>query len=153
MSTSESRAIGGGGIAHEPDRQTRRRRRWLRFGGAFAATMSSAAILLSGTGVAQAQLPREPMSDGIVIAYPEVNVRPGAPTLGPDMSRVIGTIPYGTDVQIDCVVNGPAVTGPFGTTTLWDRVPGYQGNDPAAWVSDAWLDTGRSDPSVDNSLC
>jgi hypothetical protein len=69
------------------------------------------------------------------------------------MSRVIGTIPYGTDVQIDCVVNGPAVTGPFGTTTLWDRVPGYQGNDPAAWVSDAWLNTGRNDPSVDNSLC
>ena len=153
MSMSESRAAGSDRIAHEPNRQTRTRRSWLRLGGAVAAMTSSAAILLSGAGAAQAQLPREPMSDGIVIAYPTVNVRPGAPTLGPDMSRVIGTIPNGTDVQIDCVVNGPAVTGPFGTTTLWDRVPGYQGNDPAAWVSDAWLDTGRNDPSVDNSLC
>jgi hypothetical protein len=150
---SESGAIGGDGTAHEPETHTRKRRGWLRFGSAFAVMTSSAAILLTGAGAAQAQLPRDPMSDGIVIADPGVNVRPGAPTLGPDMSRVIGTIPYGTDVQIDCVVNGPAETGPFGTTTLWDRVPGYQGNDPAAWVSDAWLNTGRNDPSVDNSLC
>ena len=45
------------------------------------------------------------------IANPNINVRPGAPTLGPDMSRVIGKIPFGTRVEIDGVVGGPAETG------------------------------------------
>jgi hypothetical protein len=141
------------GRGDEAGRRTGKRPSWRHLGATVAVLTASAGVLFGSVGAAQARLPREPTSDGIVIAYPAVNVRPGAPTLGPDMSRVIGTIPYGTDVQIDCVVNGPAVTGPFGTTTLWDRVPGYQGNDPAAWVSDAWLNTGRNDPSVDNSLC
>jgi hypothetical protein len=96
--------------------------------------------------------PRD-LRSSVIIAWPDVNVRPGAPALGPDMSQVIGTIPYGTEVQIDCVVYGPAETGPYGTTALWDRLPGYQGDAPAAWVSDAWIDTGRNDASVDNSMC
>jgi hypothetical protein len=70
------------------------------------------------------------------------------------MSRIINEIPYGTEVVIDCQVSGPTETGAAGTTAaLWDRVVGYQGNDPAAWVSDAWADTGSNDRVVSNNGC
>lgn len=154
MSVSKSQyGVGGDPVARVPTRWTRKRRSWRRLGGTVAVLATSAGALLGTAGGAEAYYPRPPVVDATVIASPNVNVRPGAPTLGPDMSRIIGQIPYGTSVQIDCVEVGPPETGPFGTTSLWDRLPGYQGNNPAAWVSDAWIDTGRNDPSVDNSGC
>jgi hypothetical protein len=88
-----------------------------------------------------------------VFADPSLNVHPGDPVDGPDMSRIIDRIPYSTFVVVDCQVSGRAEIGPDGTTTLWDRVIGYQGNDPAAWASDAWVNTGTNGQAVDNSLC
>jgi hypothetical protein len=65
-----------------------------------------------------------------------VNLRSGPGT----SFSVIGTIAQGTAVSIDCVGYGTAVTGPFGTTTLWDEI----GN--RRWVSDAFVNTGTSLP-------
>lgn len=65
-----------------------------------------------------------------------VNLRSGPGTNYP----IVGTIAQGTAVSIDCVGYGTAVTGPYGTTTLWDEI----GN--GHWVTDAFVNTGTNLP-------
>ncbi|MET9885952.1 SH3 domain-containing protein [Streptomyces sp. NPDC006430] len=61
-----------------------------------------------------------------------VNVRSG-PGLGYAIVRVL---PYGASVTIRCQTDGDTVTGPYGTTNIWDCI----GN--GEFVSDAYVHTG-----------
>jgi hypothetical protein len=71
----------------------------------------------------------------------------------------IMTAPYGTRVWIDCYFTGPSVTGPYGTTDIWDDIAGYIEpgqsivtvfSDPGTYAvaSDAWIYTGSNNPVV-----
>jgi hypothetical protein len=71
----------------------------------------------------------------------------------------IMTAPYGTRVWIDCYFTGPPVTGPYGTTDIWDDVAGYiepgqsivtvfSSPGTFAVASDAWIYTGSNNPVV-----
>ncbi|MFK0257661.1 SH3 domain-containing protein [Streptomyces sp. NPDC090445] len=61
-----------------------------------------------------------------------VNVRTG-PGTGYSIVRVL---PYGASVTIRCQTEGETVSGPYGTTRIWDCV----GN--GEFVSDAYVRTG-----------
>ncbi|NXY99534.1 SH3 domain-containing protein [Streptomyces sp. BR123] len=61
-----------------------------------------------------------------------VNVRSG-PGTGYSIVRVL---PYGASVTIRCQTDGETVSGPYGTTRIWDCV----GN--GEFVSDAYVRTG-----------
>ncbi|MER7464159.1 SH3 domain-containing protein [Streptomyces sp. NPDC097981] len=61
-----------------------------------------------------------------------VNVRSG-PGTG---YSVIDTLPYGATVTIRCQCDGTTVSGPYGTTDIWDCI----GN--GRFVSDAYVKTG-----------
>lgn len=50
----------------------------------------------------------------------------------------VGTLRNGDRVQIECQTEGSAVTGDYGRTTIWDRIPGR------GYVSDAWIYTGSN---------
>jgi hypothetical protein len=65
-----------------------------------------------------------------------VNVRNGPGT----NYNIVGSLAQGAGVSVYCVANGTAVSGPFGTTTLWDEIGGGK------WVTDAFVDTGTNDP-------
>lgn len=86
------------------------------------------------------------MVNGRVMATLGLNVRSGSPT-----GVVIDTMPYNSTAQTYCWVSGPAVTGPYGTTSVWDAINGYTtpwGENivfccgTKVFSSDAWLDTG-----------
>lgn len=86
------------------------------------------------------------MVNGRVMARLGLNVHSGSPT-GP----VIDTMPYNSTAQIYCWVGGPAITGPYGTTSVWDAINGYTTPSGQNYLfccgrevfsSDAWLDTG-----------
>ena len=53
----------------------------------------------------------------------------------------IGCIPDATIISIDCTAQGNAVTGPWGTETIWDHT--YYGG-KAGYVADAYVYTGRN---------
>jgi hypothetical protein len=84
---------------------------------------------------------------GRVDAPAGLNVHSGSPT-----GLVIGAMPDNSIALLNCWVSGPAVTGPGGTTTVWDSVESYTtpwgtsvtyvGAGGPALASDAWLDTG-----------
>ncbi|MCG0290755.1 SH3 domain-containing protein [Streptomyces sp. PSAA01] len=72
-----------------------------------------------------------------VITYPtapgyQVNVRSGPGT----NHRVIKVLPYNTRVPIRCQRHGEKVSGPYGTTDIWDSIA------PGQYVSDAYVRTG-----------
>jgi hypothetical protein len=54
---------------------------------------------------------------------------------------VIGCIPYKTVIPINCTAQANAVTGPWGTETVWDQTT-Y--NSQLGFVADAWVYTGRN---------
>ena len=71
----------------------------------------------------------------------------------------IMTAPFGTRVWIDCYFTGPSVTGPYGTTDIWDDIAGYIEpgqsivtvfSNPGTYAvaSDAWIYTGTNNPVV-----
>ncbi|KAG0206351.1 hypothetical protein BGX28_002205 [Mortierella sp. GBA30] len=65
-----------------------------------------------------------------------LNVHSGPSTSSP----VVGSIGNGEDVEIDCTVaDGTSVTGKYGTSSLWDHVPG-------GYVTDTYVYTGSSGP-------
>lgn len=74
-------------------------------------------------------------STGRVLASPCLNQRA---TPGGTYQQCI---PYNTTLAIACVLGGPAVTGPYGTESIWDRVT-YNG--VTGYVSDAWMYTGTN---------
>ncbi|WP_345314447.1 CHAP domain-containing protein [Gordonia alkaliphila] len=51
---------------------------------------------------------------------------------------IVGELRNGNQITIECQTNGSAVRGDYGTTTLWDRIPGR------GYVSDAWIYTGTN---------
>ncbi len=71
------------------------------------------------------------------ITYPtapgyQVNVRSGPGT----SHRVVKVLPYNTRVPIRCQRHGEKVSGPYGTTDIWDNIA------PGQYVSDAYVRTG-----------
>ena len=54
---------------------------------------------------------------GKVLASPCLNLRTGPSSA----YGIIGCVPVNTSISIDCTVTGAAVSGPYGTTTLWDH--------------------------------
>src|SRR5919204_487674 len=51
----------------------------------------------------------------------------------------ITCLPDGTTINIDCQTAGDAVTGPYGSTTIWDHASNYGG-----YVTDAYVNTGSN---------
>ncbi|MBT2491420.1 hypothetical protein J7E96_23420 [Streptomyces sp. ISL-96] len=75
--------------------------------------------------------------DASVVLYPvapgyRVNVRSGPGT----QYRIVKVLPYGARVPINCQKPGETVTGPYGTTNLWDNIANGQ------FVADAYINTG-----------
>jgi uncharacterized protein YraI len=56
-------------------------------------------------------------------------------------SSVVGTLDNGAQVTIDCTATGTEVTGRFGTSTVWDHVPG-------GYVTDTYVYTGTDGPAA-----
>ena len=54
---------------------------------------------------------------------------------------ILGTIPNGTTLTIECTLNSYSVSGPYGSSNVWDRVT-WQGRQ--VFVTDAWVYTGTS---------
>ncbi|MFI6702612.1 peptidase [Streptomyces sp. NPDC050509] len=63
-----------------------------------------------------------------------VNVRSGPGT----HYSLVKVLPYGASVPINCQQEGERITGPYGTTTLWDNIANGQ------FISDAYVYTGSS---------
>ncbi|WP_455353630.1 hypothetical protein [Streptomyces sp. SYSU K217416] len=61
-----------------------------------------------------------------------VNVRSGPGTA----HRIVKVLPLGATVPINCQKPGETITGPYGTTNLWDNIANGQ------FVSDAYVNTG-----------
>ncbi|AJF69797.1 peptidase [Streptomyces vietnamensis] len=74
------------------------------------------------TGVA-----RYPIAPGY-----RVNVRSGPGT----KYEIVRTLALGVSVPIYCQTEGETITGPYGTTNLWDNI------DSDEFVSDAYVHTG-----------
>jgi hypothetical protein len=74
---------------------------------------------------------------GTIIIQPCLNLRGDAT----GASSLLGCVPYKTVISIDCVKTGTAVTGAYGTSTLWDHTT-YSGR--GGFVADAWVYTGKS---------
>ncbi|GAA2346059.1 SH3 domain-containing protein [Streptomyces cuspidosporus] len=71
------------------------------------------------------------------ITYPiapgyRVNVRSGPSTT----SKLIKVLPYDIRVPIRCQRRGQKISGPYGTTDIWDSIA------PGQYVSDAYVKTG-----------
>ncbi|MFJ5775165.1 SH3 domain-containing protein [Streptomyces sp. NPDC093094] len=62
-----------------------------------------------------------------------LNVRSG-PGTG---YRIVRTLPEGAKVPIFCQMPGTSVSGPYGTSNIWDNI------DDGEYVSDAYVQTGR----------
>ena len=78
-----------------------------------------------------------PQPTGRILISPCLNLR-----AGPNGSTaLIGCIPQNTTIDIQCTAQGNAVTGPYGTETIWDRTT-YNG--VAGYVADAWVYTGTN---------
>ncbi|RKT55480.1 hypothetical protein [Saccharothrix australiensis] len=69
----------------------------------------------------------------VVTAGDPLTVR-RAPTTA---ASAIGSVANGAAVAIDCQTTGTSVSGPLGTTTIWDHVPALGG-----YVSDGYVRTG-----------
>ncbi|MFE7106380.1 SH3 domain-containing protein [Streptomyces sp. NPDC057575] len=61
-----------------------------------------------------------------------VNVRTGPGT----QYGIVRTLPYGMKVPVYCQKPGERVTGPYGTSNLWDNIANGQ------FVADAYVHTG-----------
>ncbi|RLU85765.1 hypothetical protein CTZ27_25635 [Streptomyces griseocarneus] len=64
----------------------------------------------------------------------QVNVRRG-PNTG---SQIVRVLPEDASVTIRCQTRGETVSGPYGTTNIWDSIA------PGQYVSDAYVKTGSS---------
>ncbi|WP_089512651.1 SH3 domain-containing protein [Streptomyces sp. NBS 14/10] len=75
--------------------------------------------------------------EATTVTYPiapgyQVNVRSGPSTT----SKLIKVLPYNTRVPIRCQRRGQKISGPYGTTDIWDSIA------PGQYVSDAFVKTG-----------
>ncbi|MFJ6611772.1 SH3 domain-containing protein [Streptomyces sp. NPDC091289] len=97
---------------------------------------AAAAETEGATATAEAELTVETTATGT--RYPiapgyRVNVRTGPGT----SYRIVRTMPYGQKIPIYCQKPGERVTGPYGTSNIWDNIANGQ------FVSDAYVYTGR----------
>jgi uncharacterized protein YraI len=79
----------------------------------------------------------EPLSAATTATYPvapgvRLNVRSGPST----NYSIVRTLPEGASVPIYCQRAGQSVSGPYGTTAIWDCIANAQ------YVSDAYVKTG-----------
>ncbi|MER5382101.1 peptidase [Streptomyces sp. NPDC002688] len=79
----------------------------------------------------------EPLAAQALRTYPlapghNVNVRSGPGTHYP----IVRTLSAGSSIPIRCQCPGESVTGPYGTSTIWDNIANAQ------FVSDAYVKTG-----------
>lgn len=81
----------------------------------------------SADSVASLESKRYPVAPGV-----QLNVRSGPGT----NYRLIKVLPYGASVPINCQKPGEWVSGPYGTSNLWDNIANGQ------FVSDAYVNTG-----------
>ncbi|MGW3632342.1 peptidase [Streptomyces sp. NPDC005122] len=72
-------------------------------------------------------VPSYPIAPGV-----SMNVRSG-PGTG---YRVVRVLPQGSHVPIFCQTPGESVSGPYGTTSIWDNISNGE------YVSDAYVKTG-----------
>ena len=88
---------------------------------------------------------------GTAVAGNGLNVRLAANGSGSDLlnSPITAVIPYGSQVHITCTWLNDSVTGPWGSTDVWDGIDYYVTPDnvthdvgPDNLVSDAWVNTG-----------
>ncbi|MFG3499167.1 peptidase [Streptomyces sp. NPDC047928] len=79
-------------------------------------------------GVETLSVKRYPVAPGY-----RLNVRSGPGT----QYRLIRTLPEGVSVPINCQTPGQWVTGPYGTSNIWDNIANGE------YVSDAYVNTGR----------
>ncbi|MEU3047566.1 MULTISPECIES: SH3 domain-containing protein [unclassified Streptomyces] len=70
---------------------------------------------------------RYPVAPGV-----RLNVRSGPGT----QYQVVRVLPYGASVPVNCQTTGQWVTGPYGTSNIWDNIADGQ------FVSDAYVLTG-----------
>ncbi|MFD4760538.1 SH3 domain-containing protein [Streptomyces sp. NBC_00846] len=87
------------------------------------ADASEGVTTLAGT----ADVTRYPIAPGY-----RVNVRTGPGT----QYGIVRTLPYGVKVAVYCQKPGERVTGPYGTSNIWDNIANGQ------FVSDAYVHTG-----------
>ncbi|CAM3387691.1 hypothetical protein KIPE111705_05910 [Kibdelosporangium persicum] len=91
------------------------------------------AVFVTVTGMLLAgALPAFAATGTVQTAGDPLNVR-RAPTTS---STIVGSVANGRTVTIDCQTQGISVTGPLGTTTLWDYVPALGG-----YISHAYVKT------------
>ncbi|MFB9554669.1 SH3 domain-containing protein [Streptomyces roseoviridis] len=91
---------------------------------------------LAPAGDAESSAVRAMAADDVT-AYPiapgyRVNVRSGPGTKYP----IVRTLTLGAWVQIYCQTPGERISGPYGTTNIWDNIS------PGQFVSDAYVKTG-----------
>src|SRR3954464_112860 len=79
------------------------------------------------TTAAAAAVRYYPVAPGV-----QLNVRSGPGT----SYTIVRTLPVGAQVPINCQTPGPTVTGPYGTSNIWDNISNGQ------YVSDAYVKTG-----------
>lgn len=98
---------------------------------AITKSMACVAILTAGITVAA---PAASAATGKVIASSGLYIQDG-PSLN---ARTIGILGYQSTADFDCYLNGDAVTGPYGTETIWDHLLS------GGYVSDAWVFTNNN---------
>ena len=81
--------------------------------------------------------PPAPSATGKVSISPCLDLHSSAGHTAP----VTGCIPNGTVITIECTVTSNSVTGPWGTTSLWDRTTW---NGMRGFVTDAYVYTGTA---------
>ncbi|MFC8173194.1 SH3 domain-containing protein [Streptomyces sp. NPDC013012] len=81
----------------------------------------------TAVAVAAANTTRYPVAPGY-----RLNVRSGPSTQYP----IVRSLPLGATVAISCQKYGESVTGPYGTTRVWDGIG------PGEYVSDSYVRTG-----------
>jgi hypothetical protein len=78
---------------------------------------------------------------GRILISPCLNLR-----AGPNgNTTLVGCVPQNTTINIQCTAQGNAVTGPYGTETIWDRTT-YNGT--PGFVADAWVYTGTNNAAA-----
>ncbi|MFF2185799.1 hypothetical protein [Streptomyces sp. NPDC058155] len=81
----------------------------------------------AGVGTLAAAVVRYPIAPGY-----RVNVRSGPGT----HYRLVRVLPYDARVPVNCQKPGESVSGPYGTSKLWDNIANGE------FVSDAYVRTG-----------
>ncbi|MGW6570368.1 hypothetical protein [Streptomyces sp. NPDC054975] len=89
--------------------------------------VETAGTAAAGTTVATASVVRYPVAPGY-----RVNVRSGPGT----QYRIVRTLALDVRVPINCQTTGEWVSGPYGTTNIWDNIAAGE------FVSDAYVKTG-----------